>query len=387
MHIDLATIASLGALQSLLLVPLLLAATRAYTGVARRSLRVWSAALLLQGLGWMLMAMHGRLTPWLTIALAAAALLGSYVATTRALRLLLHVPQRRLLVGTVTLICWLGIAWFGVVMPDYPMRRYFSSFATIVYLLLVIAPLLGSLRPGGSVAQRVMLLAMLGGLAVWIYRLVELLGGTDSGTSMLTLSLCNAISMVYGAIEPVIATIGFMLIYNEDAQNELHRLARTDPLTGVLNRLALDEEAERLFRQATVQARPLAALMIDTDHFKQINDRFGHADGDRVLATLAACLGERLRQAGMLGRIGGEEFLVLLPDRAVAEAAAFGEALRSAVAALHPMLDGAPGVTVSIGVAVLAPVDADVHALIRRADRALYEAKRSGRNCVVTATT
>ncbi|WP_329742318.1 GGDEF domain-containing protein [Dyella sp. A6] len=384
MPIDLATIAMLGALQALLLVPPLLAATRAYSGVARRSLHVWNAALVLQGLGWTLMAMHGRLAPWVTFTIASGSLLGSYAATTCALRMLLRQPRRRLLVGAVTIIGWLGIAWFGVVRPDYAMRRYASSLATSVYLMLLIAPLFGSLRRGGSRAQRAMLFVLLAGAVVWAYRLALLLTGVDTGNSLLTLSLGNVISLVYGATEPVLATIGFMLIYNEDAQAELRRQARTDPLTGVLNRLGLDEEAERLFRQARSEARPLAALMIDTDHFKQVNDHFGHADGDRVLARLAACLGGRLRHADRLGRIGGEEFLVLLPDTATAEAMALGEQLRSDVAALK-LMTGSAGLTISIGVAVSSAADTDEHALIHRADRALYAAKHTGRNRVVTA--
>jgi diguanylate cyclase (GGDEF)-like protein len=120
--------------------------------------------------------------------------------------------------------------------------------------------------------------------------------------------------------------------------------------------------------------------MLDADHFKAINDRYGHAGGDRVLAALAHGIGARLRPGDVLGRVGGEEFLVLLPHTDLATATALAEALRAHVASQPHGL--AQAVTVSIGVAVRDAADGDADALIRRADRALYEAKRTGRNRV-----
>jgi diguanylate cyclase (GGDEF)-like protein len=170
-------------------------------------------------------------------------------------------------------------------------------------------------------------------------------------------------------------------MYNEAAQADLRRLARTDPLTGTLNRLALEEAAGRLFGRAGVPG--LAVLMLDADHFKAINDRYGHAGGDRVLAALAHGIGTRLRPGDVLGRVGGEEFLVLLPHTDLATATALAEELRAHVASQPLRLDGlAQAITVSIGVAVRDAADGDADALIRRADRALYEAKRTGRNRV-----
>jgi len=384
-HIDLATVALLGALQSFMLAPLLLAATRAYTGVARTSLRIWGTVLLLQAFGWLLTGLRGHVDAWLSIVLANGLLIISYALTIRALRLLLHVPPRLGLLAVIGVACWSGITWFAVVAPAYPPRVYIATLSVGAYLVMLTWPLRRALRSGGSSAQRVMLLVLLAAVLTWCWRLAELLAGGAASAGLLTYSPANAANMIYSAVEPVLATIGFLLIYNEEAQAELHRLARIDPLTGVLNRLALDEEAARLFRHAAAHAGRLAALMIDTDHFKQINDRFGHADGDRVLSRLAACLGKRLRPTDTLGRIGGEEFLVLLAGADAAEATAVAERLRADVAAMEPMPHGAPGITVSIGVATRVPGDADVHALVLRADRALYEAKRSGRNRVAAA--
>jgi diguanylate cyclase (GGDEF)-like protein len=176
-------------------------------------------------------------------------------------------------------------------------------------------------------------------------------------------------------------------MYNENAQAELKRLARTDPLTGTLNRLALDEEAERLFRRSSAgTAHTCAALMIDVDHFKVINDRYGHAGGDLALMALAARIDRQRRAGDVLGRAGGEEFLMLLPDTGMNEATLVAEGLRTAIGTMHLELDREPqALTISIGVAVREPTDLKFSTLIRRADRALYSAKRAGRNRVATS--
>ena len=385
MRIDLATIALFGALQALLLAPLLLAATRAYTGVARTSLRIWGTVLLLQAVGWVLMGLRGHASDWVSIVLANGVLMISYAESARALRLLLGVPQRRLLLATIGVAGWLGIAWFGVVEPDYRARVYIASVALGAYLLLLAWPLRHALRHGGSSAQRVMLLVLLGALLGWCGRLGDLFSHPSAAAGLLVYSPVNAVQMIYSAVEPVLASIAFLLMYNEAAQAELHRLARTDPLTGTLNRLALDEEAHRLFHHPN-HAGTLAALMIDVDHFKRINDDFGHASGDRVLAALAASIGAQLRQPAVLGRMGGEEFLALLPATDMTDAMALAERLRGTVATLCPLPDDpASHVSISIGVATRGPGDKNAHELIRRADRALYAAKRAGRNRVEAA--
>jgi len=384
-RIDLATIALFGALQALLLAPLLLVATRAYAGVARTSMRIWGTVLLLQAIGWVLMGLRGQVSDWVSIVLANGVLMVSYAETTRALRLLLGAPQRRALLMVIGAAGWLGIAWFGVAVPDYRMRVYIASLALGAYLLLLVWPLRHALRRGGSIAQRVMLLVLLGALAGWAARLGDLALHPAGAAGLLAYSPANAAQMIYSAVEPVLASIGFLLMYNETVQAELHQLARTDPLTGTLNRLALDEESARLF-SATSRPNTLAALIIDVDHFKRINDEFGHATGDRVLAALAAAIRWRLQPPAVLGRMGGEEFLALLPGTGLAEAMALAERLRAAVAAMPPVSDaGVPGVTISAGIAAYRPEDTEVQTLVRRADRALYDAKRAGRNRVVAA--
>lgn len=387
MHIDLTTVSLLGALQALLLAPLLLAATRVYAGVARTSLRIWGVVLVLQALGWLLLGLRGQISDGLSILLGNAVLMVSYAETTRALRLLLGVPQHRRALAVIGAVGWLGIAWYAQVDPDYRMRVYFALLSLVIYMAMLLWPLRQALRRGGSIAQRVMLLVLLGAVVAWLCRLVGLSEGAGESSDLLVATPGNIANMVYSAVEPVLASIGFLLMYNETAQAELRRLARTDPLTGVLNRMALDEKAHALFRQPAGHRAGCAALMIDVDHFKAINDRFGHADGDGVLAALARAIAGQLRADDVLGRIGGEEFLVLLSDTAMDAATALGERLRKTVEELRIELGGeAQTITISIGVAASTPDDRQPGTLVRRADRALYAAKHAGRNRVTTLT-
>jgi diguanylate cyclase (GGDEF)-like protein len=164
---------------------------------------------------------------------------------------------------------------------------------------------------------------------------------------------------------------------------ELQTLATTDPLTGIYNRRHLFALAEAEWTRFERHKRPLSILMMDIDHFKSINDRFGHDTGDKAIARLAEICRAAKRREDVLARIGGEEFAILMPETDARGAADFAERLRALVAKGHEDgADVAPRFTISIG-AAQARVGADTFGkLMKRADAALYEAKRRGRNCV-----
>jgi diguanylate cyclase (GGDEF)-like protein len=163
-------------------------------------------------------------------------------------------------------------------------------------------------------------------------------------------------------------------------RSELSRISQTDQLTGLLNRRGFDDEATRALHSAYQASMPAVVFMCDIDHFKSINDRYGHAAGDRVIVQVAdGCRAKR--SSDIVARIGGEEFAMLLPETSLAEACAVAERLRKTVAERSIMLDGVPlQVTVSVGVAEAHPDFHGIPDLLKRADQALYEAKRTGRN-------
>ena len=161
----------------------------------------------------------------------------------------------------------------------------------------------------------------------------------------------------------------------------LRELAATDPLTGVANRRSIERLGEEAMAAARATGEGLCVLILDIDHFKPVNDRYGHLTGDRALARVAGACSAALRQFDQLGRIGGEEFMVLLPRTRMAQARQVAERMRAAVEALE-FADIDPGLrlSVSIGVAELRAGDQDLQALCARADAALYAAKDGGRN-------
>lgn len=172
----------------------------------------------------------------------------------------------------------------------------------------------------------------------------------------------------------------------QEDQSELERLANHDGLTGLLNRHHLAAAFERLLAARRPDS-PLSLMMMDVDHFKNINDSFGHQVGDDALRMVSALVRDHARQQDLVVRYGGEEIIVVLPDTGLETALMIAERLRGRIAA-RPLDDRRGEVlhlTVSIGVAELPRHADDGDELIRAADAALYEAKRSGRNRVVAA--
>jgi len=193
-------------------------------------------------------------------------------------------------------------------------------------------------------------------------------------------SVCAIDSVVrnFGPREKAILTELAHVAMNE---LELRRLASIDALTGVASRRAFKDEAGKFVALARRHRSALSCITLDLDHFKSINDTYGHAAGDQVLAAVSQLVAGQLRRTDLFGRLGGEEFAVLLPHTDQHRAYEAAEKLRLAIRTLkipgsHPPI----AVSASLGVASLDPVGDDIDALLQKADEALYAAKRLGRN-------
>lgn len=177
------------------------------------------------------------------------------------------------------------------------------------------------------------------------------------------------------------ATIGRDLTATRQLQEELRLMANTDPLTGLLNRRRFLEQAETEFLRSQRHGHELAAVLLDIDHFKTINDTHGHFVGDQALIAMSCATDNLLRGTDILGRWGGEEFVILMPETPLSGAAILAERLRKLLAQLA--VDTAAGTlrfTVSAGVAARSRLDAGITDILQRADTALYAAKQHGRN-------
>jgi diguanylate cyclase (GGDEF)-like protein len=192
---------------------------------------------------------------------------------------------------------------------------------------------------------------------------------------LVTITCTLSFLLLLVALPPVI------LLQRSLMHQQLQAAARTDPKTGLLNATAWQREADAQVARALQTETPLALLLVDVDHFKQVNDGHGHLIGDEVLRGLADELRHQVRESDVVGRFGGEEFTVLLPGTGVTGACRIAERLRHSASVLKISAgDVEIGVTVSIGVAVLGRHGRDLFELLAAADLALYRAKDAGRN-------
>ncbi|WP_460145071.1 GGDEF domain-containing protein [Pseudomonas sp. S2_A02] len=187
-----------------------------------------------------------------------------------------------------------------------------------------------------------------------------------------------------GSLESLLSALLFpmrnALLYRAATQSALR-----DPLTDTGNRIAMDQTLQREIEMSRRHSQPLSLLMLDIDHFKHINDTYGHSAGDEVLKAVAASIKNQLRNVDMVFRFGGEEFMILLSNTSREAAAMVGERLRFAVQAQDYVAEGKMiELTVSIGCSTLLPGES-AESLLRRADSALYVAKREGRNRLAMA--
>ena len=192
----------------------------------------------------------------------------------------------------------------------------------------------------------------------------------------------------YLTLPAAYTAVGTLMIFlvATDLSEQMKQLAITDQLTGVLNRRGFVDAALRAIGRARRAQQPLVLVMADLDHFKRINDTYGHGTGDRALARFAAHLAAELRQGDLVGRIGGEEFALALANTDLEAGMQVARRLCRGIDLAALEVGGARvRITASFGVALLSPSDGDVEDLMERADRGLYQAKETGRNRVCAA--
>ncbi len=381
MPLQVETLSLISAMQAAVLAAMLWVGVRGAPGAAGRSLSLRAAALAVEALGWGAFAAHGWLDPTAVLLGGNAANLLAQAMVVVAVRMLLGEPLRLRLIAGIAVVGWLGLGWLGVVHPDYRLRVLWGSLVIFCNLALQAQALLNGRSRARSVL--LLLLAVSAGLLLW--RNGALWFGDAAPSSLGAPGAVNYLYVLFAGMQPLFASVAFLLLYGDVLQRRLYTLARVDPLTGVNNRLALNEMATRVLAAAGRSGETVGVLMLDADHFKKVNDQFGHAGGDEVLRALVRTIAATLRASDVIGRVGGEEFVVLAPGTNMAALVVLAERIRETLAAKPLTVDGASlHLTVSIGAAVAPRGARDFASVLRLADQALYAAKRAGRNRVAT---
>lgn len=254
--------------------------------------------------------------------------------------------------------------------------------ALIIYWTLRHIPALGRARMLLIIGSSISLI----GLGM---RVMAIFGGGAAEMRYDVSNLKQTISVSIGTFTAMMISLGLVLLAKERSESLLKHMALRDVLTGILNRRAILEQFSSELERARREHACLGVAMVDIDHFKQINDVHGHLAGDEVISHCARHLSQRLRASDIIGRYGGEEFLLLLPDTPPEGVAAVLDELRTSLAEAPAQYgESSIALRISIGVCCDVPSEGDTTAsLLARADAALYEAKGMGRDRVRFATT
>lgn len=260
-------------------------------------------------------------------------------------------------------------------------RMLASSSVLSVQCLLIMIWAYRNAQSGGR-AHGLLIVGACISLVGLLMRVVSILAGVAQDMQYDVSNLKQTISVAIGTATVMMFSLGLVLLSKERSESKLHHMALRDALTGMLNRRAILERLSAELERARRAGSSLAIAMIDIDHFKQINDRYGHLAGDEVLCHCVRHLSQRLRASDSIGRYGGEEFLLLLPDTTAENAMAVVDELRRSMAETPAQFGNLQiPLSFSAGLWCAVPGPADTSdSLIGKADVALYEAKLEGRN-------
>jgi diguanylate cyclase (GGDEF)-like protein len=344
----------------------------------------WGFADLLRAASIMLFGKYGTVSDLISIDLANAILFTAFAVTWTGARVFDHrKPNWILLFGGAAL--WLVLCRIPVVQGSWDLRLLFSSGIITAYTWATAYEFWrGRSEPLVSRWPAIFMFFAHG--ALYLLR-------TPFGAMLAPVNnqVFASVWITVLSFEALLFTIAIAFILLAMAKERTEYRHKTDslidPLTGIANRRAFLQDAEAQLKRQLTEPRPMAVLLLDLDNFKGVNDRFGHAIGDRVLQMFAEVGSGCMRRYDIFGRLGGEEFAALLVDTSRERALAVAEQIRSSFVEVTGVVEGKPVVaTVSIGVVISYDAVLDLSALLAQADHALYRAKDNGRNRIEIAS-
>jgi diguanylate cyclase (GGDEF)-like protein len=375
-------------LVSLVLVSALMALSLALASWGRDhdTLKKWAGAMALEAVAWVLFMARGELPYFFSILLAGVVLVSAQSLKVLAIYEFrgLRMPRWQVMLPVVLVLLTLSM------LPQDDMRHriFLGSLLFGGQMLLILHALWDDREMRSGRAWWLLFGATVVTLPLFALRaIVAYFGIFQFSTPESTLAPNPVQFAIFVGMVALgmLGSMGFILMLKEKTDRMIRSLAMIDPLTGIYNRRAFMEIAEKEYAIAHRNKMPLAVLMLDIDFFKKINDDYGHPAGDSVLVTTAQILAAGLRRQDTLGRFGGEEFCALLPNTNEEGAIVLAEKIRSAVAGANMSASGkALSVSISAGITVCQPgcavCNQSFQQLLNDADNALYQAKRNGRN-------
>ncbi|MWV45642.1 diguanylate cyclase [Paenibacillus sp. HJL G12] len=336
----------------------------------------------LEVIGWGLVIFRGSVPEYIYLSVVNSILFAGSAVETIALSMVQHAYNRKVKRRYLAFTLFSIIGFNILVFLDNAesTRIAFASFCTGMFLVYPVYRMMTS----SYTSKLKRLMGYLYGIVViglFSRSAMSLFTGESMG--FFTPNVYQALSFLSLYLIMILENTGFILLYKEQADERLIQMATSDDLTGTLNRRTFIEQAESYLTQLSRSRSSVSFILFDIDHYKNINDTYGHIAGDRVLASMSALIKEKLKDVGLFGRFGGDEFAILLPGMDEKQSGEAAEQLRQAVERMQ--VSSIPvNFTISMGIVTLdRRFEPDVSKLYKWCDQALYEAKRQGRNRVV----
>ena len=341
----------------------------------------WTIGSVLTFAGLLLLSLRGLIPGIASVVAANVLIMAGLLVHWIGLRRFLRQPGPGVwpfltILPAMTTALW----WWYSMTPNLGLRIVTISFSVALASLLMARDLFGPERR--LPVLRFLMLLFLANAAFFLMRATLTLAYPPR-PDFLAADTLTQVTMLYLVIFYFALPLSYFLLIHDELRGELHRQASHDHLTGIPNRRAFHMLARHEIGRARRTFDPLSMLLLDLDHFKQVNDRFGHAAGDKVLRDFSSLLTAAVREQDIVCRFGGEEFVILLPGTGPAGALALAERIRSLAESRPVEFSGNRiNYTVSIGIALSTTDDMTIESVLERADRALYRAKSEGRNRV-----
>ncbi len=347
----------------------------------QKELLFWAIGLALHTLAYILLFLRGHLSPFIYVLMANGVLSASYSSFCAAIGEFLHRRLSKvLLVGpTVALVIS-----FYFLMDDLNARIIISGLIFSGHCFLALTILLRCKEAIVGRGKYLLTAGLMLTIGVLLIRIVNVAINPNAVSEMFSQTPMQIMTFIAAFLSLILMSNGFVLMSKERADEHIMQMARTDQLTGVWNRFRLEEDVPQEIARLKRYGQPASLIVLDLDHFKQVNDQYGHVVGDLVLKEFCSVVQSCIRTTDILARWGGEEFVILLPNSGYINATPLAERIRVAVEK-HKFPYNLK-LTVSIGLTICQPSDS-WDSWLNRADQALYRAKSEGRNRVQVDST